>query len=247
MTKKFRCLSLIVCAVALASCSDAGNPAAPPLEPSRSEEEIPPEYSQGPALRNYWTDVGFDPDYAYGIAYMEYYGNRAKQILNLTLRRDGNVVMSAPPAESEQHPMVPSIPPNYRSMYTTSTIGVASKCGHQVDGYSSHSAWHEFFTKSGGVMSWEKETQPSNKSAAQSGTNVQNKIPTWNTAGSLGSPGIRKSTSTCDSESGSTGGGSTGGGWSCTTVYFDHYWYYPDTGTYEYRYTSSKTTCTHME
>ncbi len=246
MRKMFRWLPLVVSGITLASCAEARSPVAPPLEPSRSEEEIPPEYSQGPSLGNYWTDVGFDPGDAWGQAYMQYYGNRAKQTLDLTLRYDGKVY-TPPTAVSEQHPMFPSIPPSYREMWTTNAIGVKSSCGHQVDGHSSHSAWHEFFTKNGGMLSWEKETQPSNKSATQSGTNVQNKIPTWNTASSLGSPGIRKSTSTCDSDSGSTGGGYSGGGWSCTTVYVDHYWYYPDTGTYEYRYTSAKSYCTYME
>jgi hypothetical protein len=46
------------------------------------------------------------------------------------------------------------------------------------------------------------------------------------------------SQSACSSGGGGGGGGMEGGGiLRCTTQLLDHYWYYPDTNTYEYRYT----------
>lgn len=39
------------------------------------------------------------------------------------------------------------------------------------------------------------------------------------------------------------GGGSGGSVWRCYTVTIEHYWYYPDTGQIEYRYTEEQTYC----
>lgn len=46
-----------------------------------------------------------------------------------------------------------------------------------------------------------------------------------------------------------SGGGGTGGGESlrlCSTTRTDYYWYYPDTGQVEYRYSDSSTSCETM-
>jgi hypothetical protein len=39
------------------------------------------------------------------------------------------------------------------------------------------------------------------------------------------------------------GGDSPSPGGGCTTIYVDHYWYYPDTGHVQYRYTTTHTVC----
>jgi hypothetical protein len=47
-----------------------------------------------------------------------------------------------------------------------------------------------------------------------------------------------------------TGGGGGGGGTTpitCYTVTVDHYWYYPDTDSYEYRYSETSTWCESSE
>jgi hypothetical protein len=51
--------------------------------------------------------------------------------------------------------------------------------------------------------------------------------------------------STLSTTCGGDGGGGGGGGsmWRCYTVTIDHYWYYPDTGRIEYRYTEEYTWC----
>jgi hypothetical protein len=49
---------------------------------------------------------------------------------------------------------------------------------------------------------------------------------------------------TCGGDEGGGGGGGGGGSmWRCYTVIIDHYWYYPDTGRIEYRYTEEHTYC----
>lgn len=49
---------------------------------------------------------------------------------------------------------------------------------------------------------------------------------------------------TCSGD-GAGGGGGGGGGTvlRCYTVTIEHYWYYPDTGQIEYRYTEEQTYC----
>lgn len=61
-------------------------------------------------------------------------------------------------------------------------------------------------------------------------------------------PNLTSST-TCDGDDDGDGGGGGGGGstWRCYTVTTDHYWYYPDTGEVEYRYTEEYTYCEQME
>jgi hypothetical protein len=50
--------------------------------------------------------------------------------------------------------------------------------------------------------------------------------------------------STCGGDGGGGGGGGDGGSvWTCYTVTIEHYWYYPDTGQTEYRYTEEQTYC----
>jgi hypothetical protein len=50
--------------------------------------------------------------------------------------------------------------------------------------------------------------------------------------------------STCSGDGGGGPGGDPGGStWRCYTVTIDHYWYYPDTGRIEYRYTEEYSYC----
>jgi hypothetical protein len=51
--------------------------------------------------------------------------------------------------------------------------------------------------------------------------------------------------SMCGGDGDDDGGGGGGGGsvWRCYTVTTDHYWYYPDTGDFEYRYTETSRYC----
>jgi hypothetical protein len=55
----------------------------------------------------------------------------------------------------------------------------------------------------------------------------------------------------CGGESGAGGGGGGAGGegsmMRCYTVTVDHYWYHPDTGTYEYRYSDTTSWCEAIE
>jgi hypothetical protein len=54
--------------------------------------------------------------------------------------------------------------------------------------------------------------------------------------------------STCTGDGDDGGGGGAGGGlWRCYTVTIDHYWYYPDTGDVEYRYTEKYQYCEQIE
>lgn len=49
---------------------------------------------------------------------------------------------------------------------------------------------------------------------------------------------------TCSGDGGGDPGRGPGGStWRCYTVTIDHYWYYPDTGRIEYRYTEESTYC----
>lgn len=49
-----------------------------------------------------------------------------------------------------------------------------------------------------------------------------------------------------DPADGGGGGGGPTNGQVCTTIRTDYYWYYPDTGQWEYRYSDETTSCTTM-
>jgi hypothetical protein len=50
-----------------------------------------------------------------------------------------------------------------------------------------------------------------------------------------------------DGSGGGGGGGDGGSNWRCYTVTIDHYYYYPDTGEVEYRYTEQYSYCEEIE
>jgi hypothetical protein len=231
---------LFVCALTLTGCSSMVDV----LEPDRApalmsyNDEMPPEYQQDPSIGRYWTDVGFIGDNAYGQAYMQYYGNRAEQRLTLTLRNDAGTIGTAT-GLSEQQRWTPALTPSGRDLWTDAGIALNSSCTFYLDGSTTHSAWHEFLTRNGGWLSWGRTTQSSWKSATRTGGgNAQSVDPLFPP-----SYDYTPSPDQCGGGSPGGGGGSGGGNMTCYTIATDHYWYYPDTGTYEYRYTSYSTHC----
>jgi hypothetical protein len=56
-------------------------------------------------------------------------------------------------------------------------------------------------------------------------------------------PNSTVSTTCGDAGGGGPGGDPGGSTWRCYTVTIDHYWYYPDTGRIEYRYTEEYSYC----
>jgi hypothetical protein len=65
------------------------------------------------------------------------------------------------------------------------------------------------------------------------GGEVENRIPAAYRAEEVSRP----------TECGGSGGSGGGSTVVCYTIITDHYWYYPDTGDYEYRYSTSETYC----
>jgi len=238
MVRKVRWAAILLGGVSLLGCTDALGPSAPPASPRNSEyDNVPPEYQQGPSLGPVRTEVGFMTGRAYGMAIMDYYGNRAEQTITLTLRRNNAVVMSTT-GSSEQQSFFPSIPPGSRRMVADAGMGVSGACGHMIDGASRHTAWQEFWTPGGSLLTWAREGATSIATASQEGAGpATNRLPRTG----MSSPSFDESVPGCQEGVPGSGGGS--GSYHCTTTYVDHYWYYPETGQVEYRYTTSSTNC----
>lgn len=137
-------------------------------------DEIPAEFSTSPSIFKAWVDTGFYDDQAYGQAFMQYFANRARQTVQITLRNKNGMITSNS-GESEDHNLLP----NVRSIFTTTSAAAPGTCGYIVDATSVHKAWHEVITQSGGWLSWGLQTISNSKSVMQ---------PTCKTACSTVSP-----------------------------------------------------------
>lgn len=236
-------ISLVLTGIALTGC-DSRSPAAPePDTPRYSEEdEIPPEYNIAPSIGAHRTEAGFTNTTAYAMGHMDYYGNRATHKTRLTLRKNDAVLLNTE-GESEEQGFFPSISPGGRHLHSTASAGIRGVCGYMVDGSTVHTAWSEFWSPKKELLTWDREVKTSFASADQGPVNAEN-ISRRRLSVSSGSP--KSISSTCE---GSSGGGGSGNNdqYSCVTVTEDHYWYYPDTGQVEYRYTTTTTVCNFME
>ena len=56
-------------------------------------------------------------------------------------------------------------------------------------------------------------------------------------------PRVLLPSTTCSGDGGGGGPADGGSTWTCYTVTIEHYWYHPDTGQIEYRYTEQYSYC----
>jgi hypothetical protein len=205
------------------------------------EEDVPQEFLY-PRIVSRDPHVFWMGEEAVASSDMTYFGNRAEQSLELYITgRSANSRSSRssggtfwPLTQSHRHPGI-------------RLRGDGSTCGHSATLHSQHVAKVVFFVEIRGLTEISVE-EPSGYFAKQPDCTC------GGDGGGQGGGGHAQSSPTGTLLSGTVPGGGgcggegSGGGGSgvsyCFTQYWDHYWYYPSTGQYRYRYTTSERRCT---
>lgn len=250
MRRASRWLLAALCGMSVAGCTDAmgvAHPAYSPVptvnsagcDPSvpcfSSIEDVPPSffpkvYSVSPVV--YW-----EGSTSVSSSRMQYFGNCVRQEFDITITGPTDNSRTAQFAECAFWPDSRL----HQASGVTLTAGGA--CGHTVNLASTHSAiskifieWRGFTSSEVVVSAGDGEPQPACTCQGGGDPLKGGEIPTNMSPGG----GVAASTTDC------TGGGGPGPGTTtltCYTMTVDHYWYYPDTNTYEYRYSESSTWC----
>lgn len=249
-----RWLMLVLCGASITGCADAMSLTRPPSSPVStlsspgcgdgsvpcfaSADEVPdwwfPKiYSVSPVV--YWEGAT-----SVSSSRMQYFGNCVKQ--NMDINVTGPTENSRE-AESEECAFWPDS--RWHSTYGAPLMA-GGTCGHTVNLATTHIAISKIFIEWRGFSS-SQVVQSAGRSAQQpacscgsgDGPPKGGEAPM-----SLVSPGgeMAASTTSC---AGGGGGGATP--ITCYTMTVDHYWYYPDTDTYEYRFSETTTWCESSE
>jgi hypothetical protein len=179
MSPSIRTVSRLTCALVIAACND--NDPSAPIDSAIAAPELmieggagyptaeefaamPAEFGLSPTLTRYWTDAGFiaHENKAYGQSFMEYWATNARQELKLDLRFEHGSPISKF-ALSENDNWFPA----WRTLWTTTSLGVMGSCGHIVEGAATHSAWHKFLFDGWKALRWGDKTRPSSDSDFQ--------------------------------------------------------------------------------
>lgn len=199
-----------------------------------SPEEVPEEWS--PKIYSVSPVVYWEGSTAVGSSRMNYYGNRAEEKFTLTISGASSASRTAESASNGGF-----FPGNY--WHTTNGFTLAApggSCGHLADLGSQHFAITTIW------ITW--RGFGSTTASAPAGDNRRQ--PDCSCTGGGGDPdGVVVQSVSTDSDA-STSSDCTGGGpggettsYTCYTVTTDYYWYYPDTDTYEYRYSEETSWC----
>lgn len=199
-----------------------------------SPEEVPKEWS--PKIHSVSPVVYWEGSTATGSSRMSYFGNRAEEKFTLTITGPSTVSRTA---ESASNGGV--FPDNY--VHTTNGFPLTApggSCGHLADLASQHFAittiwitYRGFGSTSASAPGGDSKRQP-DCSCGEGG------------GGDPDDPNVESVSAGSSAMASCTGGGGPGEGttsYTCYTVTTDYYWYYPDTGTYEYRYSEESTYC----
>lgn len=123
-------------------------------------------------------------------------------------------------------------------------LGVNGSCGHVANLTATHRAYTRAFIEYKGLTQLEAvathpdaEKQPDCCPAPGEGPTE----PQYSLA--PGTNGDASTTNSCDSGGGGGPGGESPPTSRCYTLTVDHYWYYPETGRIEYRYTTETSWC----
>lgn len=169
---------------------------------------------------------------------MQYFGNCVKQDLSIAIIGPTETSRTAPFEDCGFWPE--------SRWHATQGVPLAAggTCGHTANLASTHTAitkifieWQGFTSTQTGVSSGDVAQQPQCSCDSGDGPPKGGEVPMSISAGGE----MVTSTTSC------TGGGGGGGGGTttltCYTMTVDHYWYYPDTDTYEYRFSETSTWC----
>ena len=184
----------------------------------------------------YWEDSRSNSSTA-----LSYYGN--------CYRIDLKVTISGPSGSSSHdaptHGCSSFLPADHNVSTAGFLVGVNGSCGHVANLAATHRAYTRIFVEWNGFTQFEAvgsrsdtEEQPvCCPAVGEEGGEIQHSL----------APGTSDDVSTTTSCSGDSGGGGPGGEipptYRCYTFTVDHYWYYPETGRVEYRYTTETTWC----
>jgi hypothetical protein len=126
------------------------------------------------------------------------------------------------------------------------TVGVNGECGHVVNLNATHRAYTRAFIEYKGLTQLEavgsrgdSEEQPACCPVPPGGGGPTE--PQYSLA--PGTNDDASTTNSCDGGGGGGPGGETPPTYRCYTFTVDHYWYYPETGRIEYRYTTETSWC----
>lgn len=203
-------------------------PTPPPTYTEATPEDIaklPPEYQAATLFLEHRTLSEFRPGQAVAEGSMRWRGNRGRQELTMTLRgTDGTFERTFTSAGGGGWPWTEN------QMNTTGAIQTLSECGNVLDASTKHEIWNEAIapeevTRDGAAVGWwrwgtQEKTTFDPYPSRQPGCTDQ-------------TTGGTKPISNPDD----------GSGFVCRTITVEHYWYYPETGAYEYRYTTTRTEC----
>ena len=193
-------------------------------------ELAPKIYSVSPLV--YW-----DGNTAIASSVMRYFGNRAEESFSLSITGPSSASRTA--ESSSTAAIIP-----WDAEHTTPGFGLATPngktCGHHAQLTSQHHAISTIWLTFRGFGEL-RVSQPGGNSRSQPECPCSGD----GSAGPGDEPILSVTPNFTPSATCTDGGGGDGGGttYRCYTVRLDHYWYYPDTDTYEYRYSEEYSYC----
>ena len=238
-----------VTALAMAGCADGAlTGTRPKLAPDQprysagcdpsvpcfdSPDDVPKDWS--PRIYSVSPVVYWNGSTAIGSSRMSYYGNRAEEKFTLTVTGPSTASRTAESASNGGF-----FPDNY--VHATSGFPLEApggSCGHLADLASQHFATTSIWINYRGFGST-TVSAPGGDSRRQPDCSCGEGAPgdpdDPNVEGIGAGPVLMSCT-------GGSGPGEAPTLHTCYTATTDYYWYYPDTGTYEYRYSDESTWC----
>jgi hypothetical protein len=247
MHRALSALLAAACGVGMTGCADAlgvAHPAYSPVatvssagcDPSfpcfSSIDDVPASFF--PKIYMVSPVVYWDGATSVSSSYMQYFGN--------CVRQDFAITITGPAANSRAAEFADcAFWPDSRVHQTSgATLTAGGTCGHTANLASTHTAISKIF------IEWRGFT--SSEVVVSAGDGAQQPPCTCQTGEGppTGGENVTSISAQGDVAASCTGGGGPGQGTTtvtCYTMIVDHYWYYPDTDTYEYRYSETSTWC----
>lgn len=248
---------LVVILLGTSGCADGLDPAGPdalPLTTTVQSVGAPPglplEYYTAPWITHLDTDVSFVADRVTGKASMRFWANRAEQTIQMIVTNQTNgSTITVPEAKSRRNRVTPPLPPFTYTLDTNTQYSGLNACdGYSANAYSQHRAWHEALVPdpSGLVRwhSWGLVEAATNDGATRPPSGGGGGVQSTESGFSEFDDQLAIQTKgPIECTEPNPGGGGGDNSPECFTIITDHYWYYPDTGKLEYRYTTYDSYC----
>lgn len=253
MHTPLRSLLIALSAVSMLGCADAMRISAPSHSPASvanysqcgdgsvpcvPESEVAGLY---PKILRMSPVVYWDSFRSVSSTALSYYGNCYKIEMRVTISGPSGTSSQDSPNSAcssflpaDHHVSTPGFP-----------VGVNGSCGHVATLNATHRAYTTIFIEWKGFTQFEAvgsrgdvEEQPECCPAPPGGGPTE---PQYSLA--PGTNDDASTTASCDGGGGGGTGGETPPTYRCYTFTVDHYWYYPETGRVEYRYTTETSWC----